>query len=437
MKSARNTEGLTQRAINVFPGPHSNLRGIPSTNPFFVKGKDAHVWDSTGKEYIDFMMGVGPGILGYSHKKYIDTLKNQLSTLYFNASGASRTPWEVRLGEKIARLIPCAEKVRFGLSGTEAVQLSIRLARAFTGKPCILRFEGLYHGWLDNVAGGKVRENPLEDPTPLISNDDPMFTEGRDPNVFKSVYRLPWNDIEILKAVVEKFHDKIAMILTETHNTASGCLPPRPGYLEKMRELCTRYNIVLCFDEVFTGFRIGLGGGQAEVGVTPDLATFGKALAAGLPMAAVAGRADILDLLLEKRVVGAGTFNGYVMGVVAALTTLQILEADDGRVYKIVDMLQSKLENGFKEICTRRGVPILLTGFRGYFATHFTEAKEAFSIRDLADVDKHGQERWRELMVEEGIWPMWGPKWVISSALTSQDLDKTLELADKAMGRLY
>ncbi len=198
------TDYLRREANRLFPGVHSNLRGMPPKPPFFVRGEAAHIWDSDGKEYIDYMIAVGPGILGYSNKEYIEALKSQLDTLYFSSS-ASRIPWEIELGQKLIEHIPCAEKVRFCLSGTEAVQLVMRLARAHTGRNVIIRFEGHYHGSLDNVSGGIVNEDPVSNPKPRTGKEDPMFSEGRDPMALENVFRIPWNDAEILSRVLERW----------------------------------------------------------------------------------------------------------------------------------------------------------------------------------------------------------------------------------------
>jgi glutamate-1-semialdehyde 2,1-aminomutase len=428
---------LWERAMRVMPGPQSNLRAPVGVKPLFISsGKGAHLWDVDGNDYIDFMCGAGPGIFGYSNKEYIQALKKQLDTLYYLVSGAAQTPMEVELAEKFIQYVTCAEKVRFCLSGTDAVQLSIRLARAYTKRRYFIRFEGHYHGWLDNVLGGMVDDKASGKPFAVESDSDPLGTEGRDPTAFEQSFKLPWNDIEILEKVLAKHGEEVAIVIMEPILCNSGCCPPRPGFLEKVRELCTKYGIVLCFDEVITGFRVALNCAQGLFGVTPDITTFGKALAAGVPMGAVAGKKEIMDLLLARRVVGAGTFNGYPLGTAASLASLKILERDNGAYYRKVDKLQGRLMAGLKEIAKRHSVPMLIQGPRGVFLAHFIDKDIAYSVRDLREADIEKQNKFRTLLAEEGVLIMWGGRWYISSGLTEADVGKTLECVDRAISRL-
>ena len=422
MEKIRHTEDLVRRAEKVMPGPQSNLRAPVGVKPLFiVRGEGARLWDVDGNEYLDFMCGAGPGIFGYSNEEYIQALKKQLDTLYYLVSGAAQTPMEVEVAEKFVKHVPCAEKVRFCLSGTEAVQLAIRLARAYTRRRYFIRFEGHYHGWMDNVLGGMVNDGATGMPFGIESDQDPLETEGRDPDAFKQSFKLPWNDTEVLERVLERYGEEVAMIHMEPILCNGGCCPPRPGYLERVRELCTEYGIVLSFDEVITGFRIALNCAQGVLGVKPDIATFGK---------------EIMDLLLERRVVGAGTFNGYPLGVAASLVTLDILEKDNGVYYGKIDRLQARLMEGLKEISKRRGIPTLIQGPRGVFYFQFIDKEIAYSVRDLKGADVEKQNRFRTLLDDEGILIMWGGRWYISGGLTVQDVDKALDCTDRAMRRL-
>lgn len=428
---------LWERALRVMPGPQSNLRApLGVKTLFIIKGENAHLWDVDGNEYIDLMCGAGPGIFGFSNEEYIQALKKQLTSLYYLISGAAQTPMEVELAEKFIKYVPCAEKVRFCLSGTDAVQLAIRLARAYTKRRYFIRFEGHYHGWLDNVLGGLASEEPVSKPFAVESDLDPLGTEGRDPAAFEQSFKLPWNDIEVLEKVLEKHGEEVAMVIMEPILCNSGCCPPRPGYLEKVRELCTKYGIVLCFDEVVTGFRVALNCAQGLFGVTPDITTFGKALAAGVPMGAVAGKKEIMDLLLARRVIGAGTFNGYPLGTAASLASLKILERDNGAYYRKVDKIQGRLMAGLKEVAKRHSVPMLIQGPRGVFLSHFIDKEIAYSVRDLKEGDIEKQNRFRTLLAEDGVLIMWGGRWYVCSALTEADVDRILECVDRAISRL-
>jgi glutamate-1-semialdehyde 2,1-aminomutase len=435
-KDKKNTE-LWERALKVMPGAQSNLAIPLGVKLLFVnKGREAHVWDVDGNEYIDFMIAGGPGVLGHSNKEFIQALKKQLDTLYFLISGAAQTPMEIELAEKFVKHVPCAEKVRLCVSGTEAVQLAIRLARAYTGRRYFIRFQGHYHGWLDNVLGGVVNDKATGRPFAIESDEDPLKTMGKDTAAFEQSFKLPWNDIETLERVLEKYGEEVALIHMEPINCNGGCCSPRPGYLERVRELCTKYGIVLCFDEVITGFRVGLNCAQGVLGVTPDIATFGKGMAAGIPIAAVAGKKEILDLLLERKVIGAGTFNGYPFGVAASLAALKILEKDNGAYYRKIDELQNRLMAGLKDISKRRGIPALIQGPRGVFLYHFIDKEVAYNVGDLKDADVAKQNRFRTALAEQGILIMWGGRWYVCGALTNEDVDKALECADRVLASI-
>lgn len=436
MTSDTRTKELYERAMKVMPGPQSNLRMPISIRPTFIeRGRGARLWDVDGNEYIDYMIAAGPGVLGQSNPEFINAMKNQLDKLLYSVSGASQTPMEVDLAESLIRIIPCAEKVRFLLSGTEAVQLAIRLARGYTGRRYFLRFEGSYHGWLDNVLGGLVHDDPVENPFPYEGEGDSCGTAGRDPAAFEQCFCIPYNDFDLLEKVLARWGKQVAIVLVETIQ-ASGVLSPRPGYLEHLQSLCRKYGIILCFDEVVTGFRVALGGAQELFGITPDMAIYGKALSGGFPLAALAGRRDIMDLLLRSKVVGAGTFNGYPLGISAALTTVKILERDNGAMFKQVDRVQTRLVEGLREILKRHGIKALVQSVRGIFIVHFTDKDVIWSMRELKKeaLDKSYQFRLR--LADEGILILFGGRWLITGAHTEEDIDRTLECAEKAVSRL-
>lgn len=431
-------EEFIKRAERVLAGAHTNLAGGGFAPRFIVKGEGAHLWDADGKQYIDFCLSAGPLIFGHSNPEYLRGLTNQLDTLWsLNSTVFQQAAIEVELAERIVQHVPCAEKVHFNPTASEAVQLVIRLARAYTGRRYFIRFEQHYHGWFDNVLGGVFDEETTRRPFP---KDAPhaVTTQGRDVVAFEQSFLLPWNDIEILEQVLEKYGEEVAMIIMEPIHCNRGCCPPRPGYLERVRELCNKYGIVLCFDEVITGFRVALNCAQGLFHVTPDIAIFGKALAAGLPLAAFAGKKEIMDLILKGRVISGGTHGRYPLGLAAALTTMKMLEKDNGAFYRKIDNIEKPLVDGLKEISKRRGIPFFIQGTRGVFLTRFIDiGKEvAYSIRDFVGVDMKKERRWAELLAQEGVLLMFGGRFYISSAHTEADVTRALECADKVMSKL-
>jgi glutamate-1-semialdehyde 2,1-aminomutase len=382
------------------------------------------------------MSGLGAGMFGYGNPELLEAIKSQMDTLYY-LDAARRNPLEIDLAEKIVEHVPAAEQVRYLLSGTEAVQLVIRLARARTGRNLFIRFDGHYHGWVDNVLGGNVNTSLDEPPYGFEKEGDIFRTHGRDPLALKQSFKIPWNDISFLERVLEKWGEQVALIIMEPVNCNGGSCWPKPGYLERVRELCNRYGIVLCFDEIITGFRMGLGGAQSVVGVTPDLTTFGKGIAGGIPFSAVAGKAEIMNLLLERKVVGAGTFNGYPLGVAAALASITLMEKDEGAFYRNWDEKQAALASGLKEIAGRYSTAMLLQEVRGCIFYQFTDLPVAHNMGEwMARSDHAKQEQLRTELFNNGALILFRGRWFVNGALTDADVRKTLEITDQAMKKI-
>jgi len=431
------SEKLAARALELMPGPHSNLPGYELFRPIWLThGKGAHLWDVDGNDYIDYMAGLGAGILGYGNPALLDAVKDQLDRMP-HLDAARRHPEEIALAEKIIQHVPCAEKVRYLLSGTEAVQLVLRLARAHTGRSVFIRFDGHYHGWLDNVFGGGVDPAPTGPPYALYKEGDLFLSKGRDVASEKQSYKLPWNDIEVLERTLERYGDQVALIIMEGINANGGSCYPRPGYLERVRELCDAYGIVLCLDEIITGFRVDLGGAQKVLGVTPDLTTFGKGVAGGVPLSVVAGKAEIMDLCADRRVIGAGTFNGYPLGVAAALATITYLEQDDGVFYRNLVTTQKRFTDGLREIIARRGRQWLLQDCPGVIMFYPAPLERAWTMGEWYSVADHALgERLREALFDEGILILFRGRWFFNGAVTDEDVDRTLEIVDRCVARL-
>jgi glutamate-1-semialdehyde 2,1-aminomutase len=367
LKMAENRK-LTEEFNRYYPGGHSNFR-VPleatENRVFIARAEGSHLWDVDGNEFIDYQGAMGPNLLGHRHPDYVERLKDLLDTSSVCVgSGVLHSPDDVAVAEKLVRHIPCAERIKFCLSGSEAVQMALRLARAHTGRPYFIRFGGHYHGWFDNILGGMLDASPKAEPFARYDPEshpweDMGFTRGRGPGADRESFLLPWGDLGALEDTLKKYAEQIAAIHFEALVCNHFNLLPRPGYLEKIRELCTEYGIVMSMDEVITGFRLGLSGAQGRFGVTPDIATFGKALGGGLPVSAVVGKAEIMEALRDQKVLGPGTFNGYPLGMRAALATLEILERDAGAVYRAMDGVQGRLEEGLRELaaCASRARP--------------------------------------------------------------------------------
>ena len=431
------TAELIARAARVMTSRQCNVRALPEPSIFMERGQGQRTWDVDGNEFLDFAIAMGPGIWGHGHREYLDAVYQQFERLMFVQSGACQSELEVELAEKIAEHVPSAERVRFHLSGSEAVQMVFRLARAYTGRPLFLRFGGHYHGWLDNVLGGSLNPDPNAIPFAVDTDKDIFFTAGRATGAIAESLMIPWNDIGALERTLQIHGPKISVAIMEPINSNGGGCRPKPGYLEAARDLCRKHGVLLCFDEIITGFRTTLGGAQQLLGVTPDLTIFGKAIAGGVPLAAIAGRSDVFDLFRTNRVVGAGTFNAFPVAMAAGLVTMRMLERDQGAIYARRNALQTRLEDGLKKAAINAGHAMMTQGMPGNFCSHFAD-KEAFwtsgEVTAAADLPK--AIRFRALLREEGILQGLGNRWFVSFALTEQDVDDAIARASKALQRL-
>ncbi len=337
----------------------------------FSSTKGSRVIDLNGKEYLDLYARFGAMIVGHGNEYYSNMLKACIDRVL----SVSHCDLDAEILEMISQFVPCAEMIRFGLSGTEIVQAALRVARAYTGRNKFIRFENHYHGNADNIMGGRPKSK--EHPYPEDYLGDIKGTLGRADNImYDQSYLLPWNDIEILTKFVEENHKEIAAIITEPVCVNGGSIMPVDGYLQKMRILCDKYGIVLIFDEIITGFRMGLGGAQAEFDVIPDLATLGKALSGGgVPVSALVGKKELMQLIVEKRVIHGGTFNGYPLGTYAIKATLDLLSANSGNLYKKMEENIIKIQNSLLARAKAVGLPLIIQGPPSCSAYHCTDKK--------------------------------------------------------------
>ncbi|PHZ85483.1 aspartate aminotransferase family protein [Paremcibacter congregatus] len=431
----QNNISLTERFSQLYPGAHSNNSPAAKVRSFQLRAEGARWWDVDNNEYIDYTGASGPNILGHRHPEYVNALQEFMGEKSF-CMGSSYifSEDDILLAEKLIQHVPCAEKIKLCVSGSEAVQQAIRLARAFTGRPYFLRFGGHYHGWIDNIYGGNPDPSPEGKPFPLY--DSRSNTRGKSQKSNYEGLMIPWGDLDVLEQTLHTHGKEIAIIIMEAV-CGSGTLPPPPGYLETVRALCDRHRIVMCFDEVITGFRVGLHGAQGLFGVTPDICTLGKALGGGLPISAIVGKSDILDQLKDEQVMGPGTFNGNPLCVAAAKATIEILERKDGIVYTEMDRVQQQLMAGVDEIARRRNIPMRVQGPTGVFGTFLgaNPDKQLYTAADMASVDNALMMKFHEEIWHEGVSALFG-RWFPSIVHTEKDTEKTLEVVDKIIKKL-
>jgi glutamate-1-semialdehyde 2,1-aminomutase len=401
--------------------------------PLFVQsGQGSRLTDVDGNEYIDYLLGLGPMILGHRPARVTQAVVDfiqQRGTIF-----ALPTADEARLAEKIIDAVPGVDQVRLCNTGTEAVLYATRLARAFTGRPKIIRFEGMYHGFSDQVYWSKhpaiAKAGPDDHPVPVPQG--PGLPRGVEENLII----LPWNDADLLADTIAREGDSIAAVLTEPVMCNTGCILPEPGYLEAMRELTERHGIVLLFDEVITGFRLGLGGAQARFGVRPDLSVFAKGLGGGFPVAACGGRGDIMALVADGTVSMAGTYSANGIAIAAANAALDEL-ATPG-LFARLDAVADALRSGLEKVLRDAGLPAHVVGIGPLMQVWFT--REA--IRNYRDAERHADQamfrQWWEGMLGKGVLfhPGAYENLFVSTAHTQEDVAQTLEAARQVAAEL-
>ena len=437
MRSSDQVAAWQERASRCLAGGVSSQ--FRAADPVvFSHGRGSRIWDVDGNEYIDYTLSQGPLIHGHSRPEILAAVAESLSRgQVWNGLHTQ----EIELAEKLVEVIPCAELVRLGCTGSEAVQAAIRLARAATGRPKIIKFEGHYHGWLDNIA---VSINPtIEQVGPEESPNAVAWSGGMGPGSLDGVVVAQWNDLDAVARAIEQNAGQIAAIITEPVMCNSGCIEPRPGYLAGLRRLCDEQGIVLIFDEVITGFRLALGGAQQHYGVTPDLAIFGKAVAGGFPVSILAGRKQLMEILAAGQAIHAGTLNAHVGGVAAALASIRLFESDE-TMYTRLHAIGCKLKSRLERIATEAGHASLASGPGAVF--HFGFLRSAASpaskpvmhgYRDVVrtyDMEKYA--RFVRGMSSRGVRLIGRGIWYVSTAHTETDLELTVQSARQALAEM-
>ncbi len=415
---------LERAAESLAGGVSSPFRALAPVPLYFRDGRGSKLEDVDGNWYIDYTLGWGPNILGYRHPALVETVGRYAAGPH---TYGAQHELEIVVAEKIRELVPCAGRVMFSSSGTEAVQLAWRLARAFTGREKILKFEGHYHGWMDSAL---VSYHPRREE----AGQAVRHSRGQVPSALEGVAVAGWNTLEAVEEALAG--GDIAAVIMEPVLCNSGCILPAPGYLEGAAELCRRHRALLIFDEVITGFRIALGGAQSYYGVTPDLATFGKALAGGLALSAVAGRPEILEMLSGGGVAFGGSFNGNPVVLAGAHATLGELSRDAGAPVEHANRIGRQLMEGIREAAGRSGVPLLVTGFGAAFALHFTARTVLHRYIDTLDDDVTRLRRLVVLLLERGVNILADGRLYVSAVHSEEDVGRTLEAFDSAFSEL-
>ena len=401
--------------------------------PLFVKdGKGSHLTDVDGNEYIDYLLGLGPMIFGHRPPKVtqavVDFIQNR-GTVF-----ALPTEDEARLAQKIVDAIPSVDMVRLCNTGTEAVLYATRLARAFTRRNKIIRFEGMYHGFSDGVYWSKhpniSKAGPDDRPVPVPQG--PGMPKGVEENLII----LPWNDADVLADTIKRHGDQIAAVLTEPVMCNTGCILPKPGYLETMRELTQKAGIVLIFDEVITGFRLGLAGAQGRLGIKPDLSVFAKGIGGGFPVAAMGGRADIMALVANGTVSMAGTYSANGIAIAAANAAMD--ELNTPNLHANLDAVSDELRLGLEKVLKDVGLPAYVVGLGPLMQVWF--AREP--IHNYRDAERHADQKifdvwWRGMLARGVLFhPGAYENLFVSTAHTRADIAATLVAAKQVAQEL-
>ena len=388
---------------------------------FFSEGRGARVRDVDGNEYIDFTLSQGPMLLGHSHPEVLERVRIEQSK---GQLFAAQSELEIELARLLTRVLPSADLVRFSNSGSDAAHAAFRMARALTGKRKILKFEGHYHGWFDDIF---LDVKPAEDGSGYRTS---LLTGGQPASVLDQVVVLPWNDLQVVRETLER-DPEIAAVVTEPIMCNNSCILPEPGYLEGLRELCTRHGVVLIFDEVITGFRVALGGAQELLGVQADLSIYGKAMASGFPLSLVAGRRRFMECLADGRVIHAGTMNANIPVLAASLASVEILNRERSELYPRITRLGRRLMEGLQARARDRGLPLLVQGLGPVFHTGFSSRESIRNLRQCASYDAGLMDEFAYGLLRRGVRIIGRGLWFVSAALAEEDVETVLETAEE------
>jgi glutamate-1-semialdehyde 2,1-aminomutase len=414
---------LRERAEQVIPGgvssPVRAFKAVECEAPFIVRGQGARVWDADGNEYIDYVGSWGPLILGHAEPTVLEAI---LSAAVNGTSFGASTPAEAELAELVAQAFPHVQKLRFVSSGTEATMSAIRLARAYTKRKYIIKFEGCYHGHADSLlvkAGSGIATFGIPGSAGVLEE------------VSQFTIALPFNDTEVLEQAFSKYRHQIACVIVEPVVGNMGCVPANGGYLANLRTITQREKTLLIFDEVMTGFRVAYGGAQELYGITPDLTTLGKIIGGGLPVGAYGGTSEIMNLVAPLGpVYQAGTLSGNPLAMAAGIATLKQLQAKKAEIYPRLDAMSAKLVDGVMWAAKEAGVALTANRVGSMF-TWFFGSETVTDWDSAAKSDTAAFGRFFRAVLEAGIYlpPSQYEAAFMSAAHTDEDIEKTLAAA--------
>lgn len=399
---------------------------------FMERGQGSRIYDVDGNEYIDWMMAFGALPLGHAHPEVVEAIAHAAAS---GAHFATATPIEIEVAELIQRMVPNAERVRFANTGTEAMMAAIRLARGVTGRPKIVKFEGHYHGWYDDLL---VSSNVLP-PAAMGLRSDPVKvpdSSGLNRFALDDTVVVPWNDLPVLEQALNNQRGQIAAIITEGIMANMGVIPPADGYLHGLQTLAREHKALFILDETVTGFRIAPGGCQEYYKLEPDLVTFGKALGCGLPVAALVGRAAVMDALQWGGVLHYGTHNGSRIGMHAARANLRVLTRDNSAAFRHTWQTAGRLATGLAQLFAKKGRQVVVQRVGPMFQLMFTSQPVIRDYREFCQhVDRVAFQKFVLSLFQFGVYasPSAALHSIVTLAHTGKDVDLTLAAAAKVL----
>lgn len=436
MNHDKNNEIYARACKSLAGGLLTNFKKEKGSQPVYVeKAEGCHLTDYDGNVYYDFALTFGPSILGHSNERYKQALKDQIDKLYTDEINMI----QIEAAEKIKQCIPGLELLRFGVIGTEAVYQAIRVARAYTKKNMYVRFKGQFHGGADYVIGGIVEDESYPVASHGELDEDPYSqmctTQGRAKHALDDCFMIEFNDLPAMTELFEKYGDTIAAVIMEpVAINVNGCVA-EPGYMQGVRDLCDKHKVVMIYDEIITGFRIGIGGAAEFYGVQPDLWVFSKAITGGVPGSVYGGKKVIMDTVTDTKVLAAGTFNGHPLSCAAMVNVIEQLTENDCEALKRIRRLSDMLKEGLLKNAKKHGIPMIIQGIPGALVPVFTEKEKIINHADALENAQLGLfAMFGMLMKKQGV--INGYRFCLGAAHTEADIAFAIEASDKAFAEM-